>query len=299
MKSVDEIRRNYRFTVADEEVLPRLARILLPLKDQLASDFYDYLMENPETAAFFPTEEAVERRKQTIKDWLELALTGPYDRRFVLRMEKVGRVHVKIGLPGHYVSASMNFIRCWCVRQVTEAAAERKEREELLETLDKVLDINLDVMTESYREAELKQVFLSYRVESELIRWSERLIHGLNLILMIGLLVMALSLAALFAYDVYSALAGDLERGIIKALGSLLILWMMIELLHTEVSHLRGGKFHVRIFVELALAAFIRKVFVAVFEKHDPLNFGLLLAALFVLGLILFLVDRKEEGSGR
>ncbi len=299
MKSIHEIRRNYRFTSVDEEVLPRLAGILLPLKDQLADDFYDYLMDNPETAAYFPTSEAVARRKETIKEWFELVLTGPYDRAFMLRMEKVGRVHVKIGLQGHYVSASMNFIRAWCVRRVTAAVSDRREREDLLAVLNKVLDMSLDIMTESYREAELKKVFLSYKVESELIRWSERLIHGLNLILMIGLLVMALSLAALFAYDVYSALTGDMERGIIKALGSLLILWMMIELLHTEVSHLRGGKFHVRIFVELALAAFIRKLFVAVFDKHDPLNFALLLGALLVLGLILFLVNRSGEGGRR
>jgi uncharacterized membrane protein (DUF373 family) len=56
--------------------------------------------------------------------------------------------------------------------------------------------------------------------------------------------------------DIFYALTVNLERGVIKALGSLLILWMMIELLHTQVQQLKGGKFHVRIFVDLAMVAF-------------------------------------------
>jgi uncharacterized membrane protein (DUF373 family) len=157
------------------------------------------------------------------------------------------------------------------------------------------LDINLDVMTSSYREAELKKVFVSHRVESVIIRWSERLLHGLNLVLMIGLLTMAVGVASLLAHDVVYAFTTSLETGVIKALGSLLILWMMIELLHTQVEHLRGGRFHVRIFVELALVAFIRKLFVASIEETDPITFGLLIGGLFVLGLLLYFLAKTEN----
>jgi len=295
MKTMNDIRKSYRFLGADEKNLPKLADILLPVTDELARDFYEHLMEDPSTAAYFPTREAVERRHETIKGWLRLILTGPYDNRLKMRLEKIGQVHVKIGLEGHYVNAAMAFIRTHCMRHVIAAVPERYEREELLETLNKVLDISLDVMTGSYREAELEKVFLSYRVESSLIQWSERFVHGLNLILTIGLLIMAVGLASLFAYDVAFAFTGNLEKGVIKALGSLLILWMLIELLHTEVRHLRGGKFRVRVFVELAMVAFIRKLFVASFDKQDPVTFGLLLGALGTLGLVFFLVSRSEN----
>ncbi len=297
METMDDIRKSYQFGGADEKNLPRLAEILIPLSDELARDFYEYLMADPRTASYFPNAGAVKRRHETTKEWLRLILTGPYDRRLLMRLARIGTVHVKIGLSGHHVNAAMNYIRSYCVRQVMAAVSERSVREDLLETLNKILDISLDIMTGSYREAELKKVFLSYRVESELIQWSERFVQGLNLVLTVGLVVMALGLAALFASDVVYAFTGDLERGVIKALGSLLILWMLIELLHTEVKHLRGGKFRVVVFVELALAAFIRKIFVASFDKQDPITFGLLLGALLILGLVFFLVGRTEGRS--
>jgi uncharacterized membrane protein (DUF373 family) len=150
-------------------------------------------------------------------------------------------------------------------------------------------------MTSSYRDAELKKVFVSQRVESVIIRWSERLLHGLNLLLMMGLLTMAVGVASLLAHDVVYAFTASLETGVIKALGSLLILWMMIELLHTQVEHLRGGRFHVRIFVELALVAFIRKLFVATIEEKDPITLGLLIGGLFVLGILLYFLAKAEN----
>jgi uncharacterized membrane protein (DUF373 family) len=293
METMDKIRKSYHFSKSDEENLAKLAEILLPISDQLAEDFYEFLAEDPRTASFFPNKAALERRKETIRDWFKLILIGPYDRKLLLRLQKIGEVHVKIKLEGHFVNASMNYIRTYCMRHLIAMVQDRVERENLLDTLNKVLDINLDVMTDSYREAELEKVFLSYRVESKLIHWAERMMQGLNLILMIGLLAMAVGLASLFATDVFSAFSGNLESGVIKALGSLLILWMLIELLHTEVELLRGEKFQVKVFVEIALVAFIRKLFVASLEKQDPITFALLLGSLLSLGLVFFLMGRK------
>jgi uncharacterized membrane protein (DUF373 family) len=53
----------------------------------------------------------------------------------------------------------------------------------------------------------------------------------------------------------------------------------------------------VRIFLELALVAFIRKLFIAALENKDPINFGLILAGLLVLGLLFFLMARSGERS--
>jgi uncharacterized membrane protein (DUF373 family) len=295
MEGIDLIRQSYRFGPADERNLEALADMLLPASDRFADEFYEFLMEDPYTAGFFKTEAAIGKRKTTIKAWFKDLLTADYDNRFFLRLEKIGKVHVKIGLKGHYVNAAMNFVRSFCMRQLATSGSDRIARLELGETLQKALDINLDVMTSSYREEELKKVFLSYRVESLLIRWADRLLHGLNLILMLGLLLMALGIVALLGSDIYQAFAGDFEKGVIRVFGSLLVLWMTIELLYTQVKHLRGGEFRVVVFVELALVAFIRKVFVASIEDMEPLKFGILLGGLLVLGIILFLSGRSER----
>jgi uncharacterized membrane protein (DUF373 family) len=299
MDSMESILRNYRFMPGDEENMKELGALLLPLSDELAEDFYGFLMENPNTAAYFRTEEAVERRKQTIKTWFKDLLTARYDQRYLLRLRRISQVHVKIGLNGHYVNASMSFIRAYCLRCIESEVADPDRRHLLIETLDKILDINLDVMTSSYREAELKKVFLSHRLEFWLVKWAERLMHGLNLLLMLGLVVLAACVAGLLASDILYALQETLETGVIKALGSLLILWMMIELLHTQVEHLRGGRFRVQVFVELALVAFIRKLFVAAIDEKEALTFALLIGGLLVLGVIFYLLARVEPRPRR
>lgn len=294
METMDEIRKHYGFTDRDEENLKELAQILLPFTDNLAEDFYAYLSEDPYSASFFKTEEAIRKRKASIAAWYKDLLTGPYNNLYLNRLRRIGLVHVRIGLKGHYFNASMNFIRTFSIHQIGQGAIDEGRRAELLETLNKIIDFNLDIITSSYREAELRKVFLSYKAESWMIQWSERLMHGLNLILMLSLLVMALGIVALLGSDVYHALTADLQTGVIKALGSLLILWMMIELFHTQVAVLRGGKFSVRVFLELALVAFIRKLFVATVEAKDPISFALLLGGTMILGVILFLIAKSE-----
>jgi len=299
MDSMENILKNYRFAKVDEENVKELGGLLLPFSDELAEDFYGFLMEDPDTAAYFRTEEAVEKRKKTIRAWFKDLFTANYDQRYLVRLQRIGQVHVRIGLKGHYVNAAMSFIRAFCLRRLETEVADPARRQDLMETLDKILDINLDVMTSSYREAELKKVFISHRLEFWLVRWAERLLHGLNLLLMLGLVILAAGVAGLLASDILYALQETFEIGVIKALGSLLILWMMIELLHTQVEHLRGGRFRVQVFVELALVAFIRKLFVAVIDEKEALTFALLVGSLLVLGVIYYLLSRVEPRSRR
>jgi uncharacterized membrane protein (DUF373 family) len=299
MESMETILKHYGFTSVDEENRAELSRTLLPVSDQLADDFYDFLMEDSYTAAFFRTEEAIAKRKETIKTWFRELFTADYDHRHLMRFRRIGQVHVRIGLKGHYVNSSMNFIRTFCLRQLEGEITDPVQRQKLIETLDKILDISLDVMTSSYREAELKKVFLSHRLEFWLVRWSERVLHGLNLLLMLGLVILAAGVAVLLASDILYALRETLDTGLIKALGSLLILWMMIELLHTQVEYLRGGRFHVQVFVELALVAFIRKLFIAAIDEKEAITFALLIGGLLVLGVIFYLIAKAEPRPGR
>ncbi|RJR19511.1 MAG: heme-binding sensor globin domain-containing protein [Desulfobacteraceae bacterium] len=295
MESIAAVKKHYIYTPEDDEKRVQLANILLPFKEELAEDFHSYLLSDPYTAQFFQSDEALTHRNETIKTWFEDVLTSPYDGMFMRRLQRIGKVHVRIGLSGHYVNSAMNFIRSFCLRQVHQSAGDTEKAEDLSILLNKIIDISLDVMTSSYREEELKRVFLSHRLESNLVKWSGRLLHGLNLTLMVGLLVLAIGVAGLLCSDIYSALSQNLETGVIKTLGSLLILWIMIELLQTQIEHLKGGRFRVIVFVELALVAFIRKIFVASIEKMDPIYFGLLLAGFLIIGLVFYLVGKGEE----
>ena len=295
MERLSKMLEHYRYGPGDEANRERLGRILLPETDRLAEEFFAYLTVDPYTRSFFPDQEAAERRKAITRTWFKALLTEPLDENYLRRLRRAGKVHVELGLPGHYVAAAMNFVREFCHERVNSAAETPEEAAALVATLDKLLDLNLDAMTEAYREEELRRVFLSHRTETALVRWVERLTHGLNLVLVLGLVAMTGAITALFISDVIRVPVTRLDMGVIKALGSLLILWMMIELLHAEIRYLRGGRFTLRVFLELALVAFIRKLFVAALEKSNPVDFALLLASLLVLGILFFVIGRDER----
>jgi uncharacterized membrane protein (DUF373 family) len=80
-------------------------------------------------------------------------------------------------------------------------------------------------------------------------------------------------------------------------LGSLLILWLMIELLEAEVDRLQGGAFQLSLFVGVALVAFIRKVLVASLAHESIQVESLYLAGILILGLIYWLISRAEKRS--
>jgi uncharacterized membrane protein (DUF373 family) len=298
METINAVRRQFFFTPEDQDNLAKLGEIILPASDQLADDFYEYLTQNPETASYFKTDQAKAHRKVTFKQWLDDLFNANYDNRYLQRLQRIGKVHVKIKLKSIYVNAAMHFVREACRRIVSAEVRDGAVQEELLATLHKALDLNLSVMTSSYQEEKFNKFFLSHALESKVILFSKRLLHGMNLVLMICLLLMAGAVVGLLGFDLVEAVTGKLEYGIIKALGSLLLLWMMIELLHNEIAHLQGDKFRVRIFIELALVAFIRKIFVASFKYEDPMTFVLMLLGLLILGIVYYLVAKREDITG-
>jgi len=83
----------------------------------------------------------------------------------------------------------------------------------------------------------------------------------------------------------------------VSAMGSVLILWVVIELLDMEIDRLRGGVFKLQLFVGLALVAFIRKVLVTSLTEHDLWTEGLYLAGIMVCGVIFWLVSRAEAAK--
>jgi uncharacterized membrane protein (DUF373 family) len=99
----------------------------------------------------------------------------------------------------------------------------------------------------------------------------------------------------LFIRDVQHIFTGDLERGIIGALGSMLLLWLMIELMNTEISHLKGGKFHISVFVGVALVTMIRETMIATLKHEKPEAIYYLIAAILVIGFVYWIVTRAEE----
>jgi len=182
---------------------------------------------------------------------------------------------------------------------IRENYADREMRRKLTNATEKILDANLDVMSASYLEEELKKEFVSHRLESKLIRATERFTYGLNLVLVLALAGVSISVVAQFGWDLVHIFQGNIEKGVLSALGTLLILWMMIELLGNEIKNLKGGKFNILVFIGVIIVALIREILISTL-RHDALETQAFLAGtLLILGVVYYLVSRSQkDGTG-
>lgn len=298
MVDADEIFRHYLFTDRDRANLKRAGEVLAPYVEDFAQAFYDWLADFPEMRTVFPTKQAVEARSGAMRTWFEEILSGEYDQHYLSRLHHVGSTHVRREIPIHWVAASMDFKRGWMTSTLATEVADPAEREALSRSINKILDINLDVLLSSYHEEQLKRIFLTKRMDSALIRFAERFAYGLNLVLVLALIGLSIGVSALFAYDIYTLIATrDLERGLISALGTLLIIWVIVELMDTEIRYLRGEKFRIEVFVAVALVSIIRELLIASLA-HEPVEFvAFLVGAVLVLGVVYFLVSRSSVST--
>ncbi len=88
---------------------------------------------------------------------------------------------------------------------------------------------------------------------------------------------------------------GHVEKGLISALGTMLVLWMMIELIEVEVRNLKEHKIDTKIFISVVIIAFIRKILIITFEKYDLHKEIFLVGTVLILAIVYFLISKSEK----
>jgi len=295
---MQDIKVHYLFTEEDAALLQELAPLMAANADRAADEFYDFLLGMPETAAFLQDEALLHRLKKTHKDWFSTLFSGSYDNQYMHKLQRIGLAHVRVGLNAHYVNVSMNLVRRFLIELLQEQYPDIEERRKYRNAVEKIVDINLDIMSASYQEEELKKVFVSHRLESKLIGAAERFTYGLNLILIVALAGVSLGVVGLFGWEIFHIFNGDVEKGILGALGTLLILWMMVELMDNEIRTLKGGRFNILVFIGVIIVALIRDILISTL-RHDVLTTQIFLAGtLLILGIVYFLIAKSQQCRG-
>ncbi|HUB07451.1 MAG TPA: protoglobin domain-containing protein [Myxococcales bacterium] len=158
-----ELKRYVDFSPADEAALRALHPAAAPHFQRIAEIFYDRILSHSEARkALEGGESQVGRLKVTLVAWMHGILQGPWDEAYFEQRCRIGRVHVRIALPQHYMFAAMNVMRREFQRIIDEAAAgatggapDRAQLEKLYETrraVNKILDLELAIMLHTYRE---------------------------------------------------------------------------------------------------------------------------------------------------
>lgn len=148
----EEMKRYTRFGPDDEHALRAFHPTAAPHFLRITESFYERLHEHETARRVFSGPDQVERLKGTLRQWLHLLFNGPWDEDYYARRARIGRVHVKISLPQRFMFAAMDVIRLQLVEIASATTLDANDQLTLRNAIHKILDIELAIMLETYRE---------------------------------------------------------------------------------------------------------------------------------------------------
>ncbi len=188
----DEMKRYVRFTDADSARLRAFGVVARPHFATIAEEFYDRTREHAAAHAVFTGEAQIMRLRGSLERWMERLCDGPHDHEYFLEREKIGRVHVRIGLPQRYMFTGMAVVRSAFERLTSQLPTE--DASPTRDALARILDLELAIMIETYREDSVARIRRIDRLEHDdlrrrLARNEHRYINAVELaqLLVIGL----------------------------------------------------------------------------------------------------------------
>jgi two-component system, NtrC family, sensor histidine kinase HydH len=156
---LEELQRYVGFTAADGEALRALHPLAEPQFQRISDLFYDRILKHEGARkALEGGESQVGHLKHTLVAWMDELLRGPWDQPYYERRARIGRKHVAIALPQHYMFGAMNVLRQELNAVIDRAYLDRPEQLRAARVaLGKILDLELAVMLHTYREDLLSQ----------------------------------------------------------------------------------------------------------------------------------------------
>ena len=156
---LQELKRYVGWSPTDEAALHTLHPILAPEQARIAELFYQRIMEHEGARiALLSGESSIGRLKGTLVTWMDQLLTGPWDESYFQLRCRIGRVHVRIGLPQHYMFGAMSLIRQEFDLILARVFTAHPSQLSLLRAaLSKILDLELAIMSHTHREDLLAQ----------------------------------------------------------------------------------------------------------------------------------------------
>lgn len=165
----EELKRYVRFCDADARALVAFRPIAAPHFVRIAREFYERIREHEDAHAVFTGEEQIERLQRSMVIWMERILSGTYGEAYFAETLKIGRVHVRVGLAQRYMFTAMALIRV-ALDGVAEEGVPRDAAVGTRGALNRIIDLDLAIMMESYREDLSEQARRRDVVEAQSLR---------------------------------------------------------------------------------------------------------------------------------
>ena len=142
------------FDAASSAALREAHPLVAPHFGPIIDDFYATIEAHPGARAAITGGAAqIQRLKGSLLKWIDEVFLGPHDEAYFERRARIGRMHVQIDLPQVYMLTAMDRIRVQslaALRVVRELPLATSER--MITALHQILDMELAIMLETYRE---------------------------------------------------------------------------------------------------------------------------------------------------
>lgn len=148
----DEMKSWMGFGPDDEARLHALWPLVQPHLFALTDTFYERILAHPGASVVLKDEAQVERLKGTLRRWAEELLRGPWDEAYLLRRQRIGRVHVEVALPSRYMFTAMNVFRQG-LSEIAVRSLPPDQVEATVRSLGCIADMDLAIMTGTYVES--------------------------------------------------------------------------------------------------------------------------------------------------
>ncbi len=156
---VEEMKRYLHFCEDDAILLKNLGPLMEHYLPEMAERFYAQIPHHPGASRVFTGgNEQVERLKKTLQAWGRGLFNGVYDERYADDRYQIGFRHVRIGLDQKYVISAMGVVRSFLLERLFDEFPAREERLAYSQALSKMLDLDLNLMCDSYFRATMSHL---------------------------------------------------------------------------------------------------------------------------------------------
>jgi signal transduction histidine kinase len=164
----EELKRYVGFDATDEAALRTLHPVARPHFERISEVFYQRILEHEAARkALVEGESMVGRLRHKLVQWMDKLLTGPWDPDYYELRARIGRKHVDIALPQHYMFGAMNVLRQELNAIIDGTFIDEPHKLRIARVaLAKVLDLELAIMLHTYREDLLSQQARSERLST-------------------------------------------------------------------------------------------------------------------------------------
>lgn len=202
-----EMKSYLQFGDADAAALAQVRSRIKTQFPLVVEHFYARLNQHPGASAVFRGDEKMMARlRRTLLGWLEELFSGTYDDDYFESRCRIGRTHVRVELPQHYMFMAMNVVRLELSSRIRQLDLPAGMQGAVLNALHKLLDLELAIMNQTYREDLVRQM-----QDLERAHYEQRISEAEHLA-SIG------QLAASLAHEIKNPLAGI--SGAIQVLGA-------------------------------------------------------------------------------